>query len=128
MNDGPYPGRFLVASSGYILYTESGAGTKLGITASGGQPYVISNPNLKLFLRGTGLYAGVMSMVASEIAATEPNSFPITCSLSPNKFLSCRAGDGFVDFAMCGPYLYLGRPSFIEQQPSCTKVTISVRL
>ena len=128
MNNGPNPGRFLALSAGRLLYTESGVGAKLGITASGGQPYLISNPSVKLFLRGPNAFGGAMFLETSVNAGIAPNDPPVTCSFGLDKLLSCRTANGLTEFLICNGYLYLGRPIFVEQQPTCTIVTISVRL
>lgn len=114
-------GRRLVVASGYVQHAP-GQGVDISVATAGGQPWLTSNPEAKLYLRGPSSLVGVLSFETDAQAAAS-NDPAVTCSIAADGRLSCQSpSTGFDTIFRCGAYLYLAKPGF--PQSGCEAVDL----
>ncbi|KAK4653788.1 hypothetical protein QC762_510035 [Podospora pseudocomata] len=124
LNNGPRQGRYLTIVNGYLQYDINNVGAAVaadfGFTSSG-QPWLVSNPDIKLYSTQTSAQVGVLYVETDAQAASKGDPI-VTCNVDGNGIMSCGIPErGFGAVFSCGAYLYVARPTW--SQSGCTAVT-----
>jgi hypothetical protein len=95
------------------------AAQRFNVLTAGGQPSLVSDPNVKLFLRLSNAVVGVLYF-ETDAAAAVSNEPAVTCTLASG-VVSCSAPSrGFDTLFNCGAYLYMAKSNWA--QAGCTAV------
>jgi hypothetical protein len=103
IGSGDYKGKLIdvEATRGYVEYMPNTVPANIVFVAGGGQPYLASNPNLKLWAWWPGPVSSGINFL-TDADAKSSNSQPVICSVGQDGQLTCHTEPGSLTvFAGC---------------------------
>ncbi|KAK0666984.1 hypothetical protein QBC41DRAFT_374988 [Cercophora samala] len=125
--NGPRQGRYLTIVNSYVQYDINNVGAAVGAQfgfAPSGQPWLASNPDVKLYSTQTSSVVGALYMETAAQAAGK-GDVAVTCNVDENGVMSCGIPSReFTKVFSCGAYLYIAKASWA--QSGCVAVDFRI--